>query len=156
MNMGSMARYADLKQQEADLKAQLANITPEIESLRDIVLQEFAENGVSNMRVNGLTLYIHSQLWAGAVQEEVPGKPGATRGNAERTCQALIEAGLGDFVHPGFNAQTLSAWAREQPLDEDGNVVLPEALVGNISIARKTDVRIRGIQKNREQDNDGN
>lgn len=141
-----LARFVFLEQERRDLEAKLKTNAAEAGLLEEPLLEQFSELGMSNARVSGLTVYIHSQLWAGAAKKEVELADGTTEivGDAETTCQALIEAGLGEFVKPGFNVMTVSAWARELPVNEEtGLPVLPPEMVGRITLTRKFSLRTR-------------
>lgn len=139
--MSLINQYAELRARRDALKAELDDVNKRIETLGDACQIEFAENGIDSMRCAHGTLYVARTLWAGAVQVE--GADGKTHGDAERTAEALRRAGLEWMVKPSFNVQTLSAWVREQPRDEQGEIILPDALKGNISITEKPEIRLR-------------
>ena len=130
-----------LTQRKRQLDAELRELAKELEALggeNGKLLDDFFELGASSVKIKGGTVYINSQLWAGAKQDDITGES-----DYEATCAAMVAAGLGDFVQKRFNAQTVSAWLREQPLDDEMNPILPPELVGNIKVARVTQLRFR-------------
>lgn len=151
MNMELLAQFSGLRAQKRDLESQLKAVNQEIETLQPLALEEFMENNVTNMKVNGETLFIYRQVWAGSVQVEGP--DGKMHGDKERTTKALIAAGLGWMVEPSFNAQVLSGWIREQPTDDSGNPILPPELEGNVSISPKAEIRLRAATRSRSREN---
>ena len=139
MNSERVARYVELagikKRQEEELDATKA----EIAILEARLLEEFGEMGMQSMKTaGGATVFLYSQLWAGAARTEND-EPDWARAGA-----ALEAAGLGEFVEPRFNVMTLSAWVREQPRDENDDPILPEGLKEALRVSRKVQVRVRG------------
>ena len=135
-----LARFVDATLRKRALEAELRELQKELDELggeNGKLLDDFFELGASSVKTKGGTVYINSQLWAGAAIGDDGGS------DYDRTCAALVAAGLGDFVQKRFNAQTVSAWLREQPLDDEMNPILPPELVGNIKVARVTQLRFR-------------
>lgn len=59
----------------------------------------------------------------------------ARDGDYQSACDALVEAGLGDFVGPRFNTNTLSAWVREQGEAGESPEEIAARLPGNLAQA---------------------
>lgn len=138
MDTESLARYVELEQRKRDLKNDLKDVNSEIEALEEKLLPQFEAAGVQNMRINGMTVYIHRQLWAGAPE-----------GNREAVIGALRASGLEDYVVENFNTQSLSAWVREQVAMSDDDELedvydaLPESFRGNVNISERFELRSR-------------
>ncbi len=115
-----LARFVHLADLERELKAKLADVTAERIALEGVLLDHWSNNGITQMRVAGLTVYPQTTLYASAPLD------------------AVREAGLDDLV--GVNSQSLSAFVREKRrLDEP----LPEPLAAAIRITEKTSLRTR-------------
>ncbi len=113
MNQEQLKRYVELEKERRDLEDRLKAVKAESEKLGASLLEQFAEAGIQNARVNGLTVYVHRQLWASAVD-----------GNYEAACQALRDSGYGEFIQTRFNINQVSAIARE--LDKGGQSYPPQ------------------------------
>lgn len=123
-----VARYAALRQQAKALVTEAEELTAEADRLEAELLEEFAEAGVPRLTINGRTVYVHRQLWAKREAEV----------DMAQACSALIDAGLGQFVAPTYNSQTLSAWMREQ---EKSDTPLPPELDGILTSTEKFTLR---------------
>jgi hypothetical protein len=125
------------KELDEKLKATNARKT----ELEARIISEFEQEGVASMKVMGRTVYTQRNLWAG-----VP--DGVDR---QETCEALKDAGLGDFVAENFNTQTVSAYFREieKAKKSNGELVMevdeliPESLRGKIKLSEKFGLRSR-------------
>jgi hypothetical protein len=101
--MDKLKRFAELSRKAKVIKADADAVNDEMKQLESIILMAFEREGVQNMKVDGMTLYLHSQVWASAKD-----------GDKDGAMQALKANGLGHFVQESFNTQTLSAWVRER------------------------------------------
>ena len=122
-------RFIELETERRILEARLKDIKEEIAPLHEAVLEHFSQTGTEKIRRGGLTLYIHRQLWARAID-----------GDYERGCAALRAAGLEDLIKEQFNVHTLSAWLREQ---ERMGEPIPESFKGAIQTEETFQVRTR-------------
>lgn len=122
-------RFIELETERRVLEARLKDIKEEIEPIHQDVLTHFEQTGTEKIRRGGLTVYIHRQLWARAID-----------GDYERGCAALRAAGLGDLVKETFNVHTLSAWLREQ---ERMGEPIPESFEGAIQTEETFQLRTR-------------
>lgn len=138
MNTDQLREYVALSARKAALKAELDDIQRQLSELEPQLIEAFADEGVQNINVDGHTVYLSAQLWASPVD-----------GDYERACDALIAAGLGEFVGRRFNTNTLSAWIREYVRDETGNypddiqTALPQAFNGAIEARKDWSLRVR-------------
>ena len=139
MNTARIKKYVELNRRKNELRDDLAATQSEIDALMPEILEDFGDSGISNVNIDGYTVYLTAQLWASP-----------QGGDYERACDALIEAGLGEFVGRRFNTQTVSSWVREHIRGEDGDypespedalAATQPALAGALSVAKKWDVR---------------
>jgi len=97
--MKVLKKYAELTKEKTRLNAELNKVKQEMKEIEEEVLEYFAENGIDNIKVNGLTLYPKSQVWASAKTDE--------------ELKVLIENGHADLVEEKVNTHSLSALVRE-------------------------------------------
>lgn len=123
------------------------------DGLNDRALDALETLGLHNAPLSGgPTIYRERQLWANVPEPE---EDGAER-DYEGACDALEEAGLGEYVQRRFNVQSLSAYFRELEREEDArrkeleeppvmdpDELLPEALKGRISLAEVVKAKAR-------------
>lgn len=130
MDIEKLRDYVRLRRREAELKAQMESIKKEADDLQHELLEQFGQDGVSSMTVDGMTVYLHRQLWAGAV-EGVP---------KDTVVEVLKSVGLGHFVTESFNVQTLSSYVRDLEREEEE---LPEELADVIAVREVYGIRTR-------------
>jgi hypothetical protein len=129
-----LARKA--KEDDIDkLKEQLALLEAQL-------LERFENAGQQSFKSKqGVTVYIHRQLWAGAAD-----------GNAALLMETLRAEGLGVLVKESVNTQTLSAYVREcareafgkeEKTVEDIIHILPARLQPAIQLTDKFSLRTR-------------
>jgi len=132
--IAAVKKRVKLKTEKDAAEAALKRITDEIAEIDPIVVEFFQRHGVDKETIDGVTVYLRRELWAG--REENVDMPTA--------CAALQEAGLPDYVEPRFNTNSLSAYARE--LDRQGTTIVEAhpALQGKIKISEVFKIGARG------------
>ena len=121
-----------------------------INAMRMRIAEWFAEQGMETVRVDGYTVYIRRQLWAGYQTPDGDLSAEERRGWKQRFIDMLKTAkwtipdpdqpgatrtmSTGHLIHDDYNAQTLSALIRELPVDEQGEPMLPPELKSSIKI----------------------
>jgi hypothetical protein len=123
-------KFAALYREKLELQDRLNQVTKELGEMQEPMLDFFGDAGMQSVSVDGITLYIHEQIWANTAE-------GSTK---ELACEALVANGFGEFVSPGFNTSTLSAKAREM---ERNGESFPEAVLAHIKVAPKVEIRAR-------------
>ena len=126
-------RIAEIDRQRSALNAQLDTLNDERTQLESALLAAWGEEGMSSIRVDGATVSLRRDLWAGLVRNE--------QGSNADALSALKRARLGSFVNETVNTQTLSAWARELPRDNDDMPILPSSLRERINVSEKFSIR---------------
>lgn len=138
------------------LEAEVRRCNKAIERCEGLVVAELLERGESGAKhaATGATLSLTQKVWAKVVR--AGDKP--TDDEKAAAGEALIDAGLGDFVKPAFNTNTVSAHFRElynahlaeqqalpehqrRPLPVDH--FLPEPLVGFIELTNDPAISVR-------------
>lgn len=109
--------WVEKKRQIKALDAQAADLKAEVGIIETLLL-EFIEKGEfpSKSRVNGATVYLKSQVWAGPDE-----------GDHESLTNVLSDLGLVEYLPSKVNTQSLSAFVREH-LDPDETLELSERL----------------------------
>lgn len=139
MRDADVKRFIALVGKKRRHEEQAEELAGQIAELESKLMASFVERGVDRVTMDGQTVWIDRKLWAGA-----------ENGDSQATCAALAEAGLGDFVKPGFNVQQLSSWVRElekaagRKLPQDQvKDLLPEPLRPFVRITEKYNLRVR-------------
>ena len=101
-----------------------------IEDTPDIVPDS---TGHWSQTVGDRTVYLAHETWASVPKEK-----------RAAAVKAMEAEGIGDLVdRTNINSQTLSAWVRELPEDEDGHPILPARLVDFIKVSQPIKVKTR-------------
>lgn len=124
-----MRRYVELTKRKRQTEEDLDGLKKELARLEGQLLEDFERAGVDSMRIDGMTVYPHRQLFANARD-----------GDKERAVEALRACGLDDYVKEQFNTQSLSAYVRE--LDELEEP-LPQPLAEALDVHEKYTLRVR-------------
>lgn len=138
--LGQVVELTALKRElDVSLKAVKDALSPRHEELLDA----FAQEGVSSKRhaETGKLVYINRRVWARPAEGE----------DKDSTADALVAAGLGEYVERGWNTTSLSAYFNEQvkareadhqpvtDLDE----MLPQELRGVIALTEDHKIGVR-------------
>lgn len=132
-------QFAELYDKKKELKNQLNEVKDELAKLEEELTPEFEKAGVPNISVNGRTIYIHKQLWAGY------------KNSKEEALEALRKAGLDNYIYETYNTNSLSAYFREVYRDhedeygfiDDPEKILTPELNGEIKLTEKISLRSR-------------
>lgn len=151
MNTAKLKAFLDLNRKKRELQERLDEVQGQLTKLEQELLSEFEQAGVEKLTVDGATVYIHTQLWAGVAKSGDV----ATEEDKRRAMEALRASGLDDYVYETFNTNSLSAYVREQlaqaPLEirmdpARWHEALPEPLHGAITITERQSLRVRGLK----------
>ena len=121
-SISTVKDYARLERRKRALELELKQVKSRIDSLREPVLGYFQTHGIDSQKIDGLTLYLRRELWAGR-EDGIDNETAIT---------ALERAGLTEYAGPRINTQSLSAYMRE--LDERGEA-MPAELQGVIKLS---------------------
>lgn len=146
MDMKRYAEYGVLSDREANLKAELKEVSERRRRLGEELIDEMADNGLAKLTVKvgtdmegrpvNKTLYVQRLLYAGH------------RGDKAALIEGLKQAGFEDLVGETVNAQTLSALVREfdpennMPVDEIIQA-MPQPMHDVLKVTEKIELRAR-------------
>ena len=102
-NMTRVKRAIELREEKKSLNARLKAINSELDGLDDTLISSFADEGIDNVKVDGVTLYPSARIWAGV------------EGERDDAIQAFMKAPpeLGFRQTLTSNAQSLSKVVRD-------------------------------------------
>jgi len=120
----------ELRETKKRLEDELKTIGLEIDRVDAVLAQRMADTETQNFTRNGTMFCLTSTTRASA-----------TAGRKDELFAALRKAGFGDLVYETVNANSLSAFVKEQST-ENGDT-LPQWLDGLVSVFEKTTVGMR-------------
>lgn len=111
--------------------------------LSELLVEQFAANGVKNINVDGRTSYMHTST--GASFKERPPEEGGGNYTLEDLVPVLRKLGKGAYVKPETtNWQTISAVLREYHKSKEP---VPDELAKMVSLKASPEIRVRAPQK---------
>ena len=120
----------ELKETKKRLEDELKAVGLEIDRVDTVLAQRMADTETQNFTRNGIMFCLMSTTRASA-----------TAGRKEELFGALREAGYGDLVYETVNANSLSAFVKEQTTENGDS--LPKWLDGLVTVFEKTTVGVR-------------
>jgi hypothetical protein len=120
----------ELKETKKRLEDELKSVGLEIDRVDAVLAQRMADTETQNFTRNGTMFCLTNTTRASAAA-----------GRKDELFEALREAGYGDLVFETVNANSLSAFVKEQTT-ENGDT-LPQWLDGLVSVFEKTSVGVR-------------
>jgi len=127
--MPDLAEFVRLQEERRKIESTLDSLKEILKVMEEEILGEFERTGMSSAKVDGMTIYLHRQLWAGPKE-----------GDYATACRVMKENGLGDFVSERFNTNTVSAWVREE---EKSGRALPAAIAAALNVEEKFTIKTR-------------
>ena len=120
----------ELKETKKYAEQELKEITEEIDRVDAALAERMISMETQNFTRNGTMFCLTNTTRASA-----------SAGRKEELFEALRAAGYGDLVHETVNANSLSAFVKEQTTENSDN--LPEWLDGLVTVFEKTTVGVR-------------
>ena len=120
----------ELKETKKRLEDELKAVGLEIDRVDADLAQRMVDTETQNFTRNGTMFCLTNTTRASA-----------TAGRKDELFEALREAGYGDLVYETVNANSLSAFVKEQTTENSD--VLPEWLDGLVTVFEKTTVGVR-------------
>lgn len=120
----------ELKETKKRLEDELKAVGLEIDRVDVELAQRMVDAETQNFTRNGTMFCLTSTTRASA-----------TAGRKEELFEALREAGYGDLIYETVNANSLSAFVKEQTTENDDS--LPQWLDGLVTVFEKTTVGVR-------------
>lgn len=129
-------RFIKIEEEKIALEEKLKSVKAKRDDLADKIMSSFEKQGIDNIRINGRTVYIQRQIWAGH------------NGDKQATCDAFKDAGLDEYISDNFNTQQISAYVREFEGDsvltmDELLSKLPKQIQGAIKLTEKFQVKTR-------------
>lgn len=131
MRNSDLKRYITIVQKIKGHEGAIGELKEKKAQLENALMKNMIDGGIQRCSLDGHTVYIKRELWAGAGEAGMPA-----------LVAALKAAGLGDLVSESAGAQKLSAWVREHDPDKKDppEVVisrLPEAIRPVVKVSEK-------------------
>ena len=120
----------ELKESKKRLEDELKAVGLEIDRVDADLVQRMADAETQSFTRNGTMFCLTSTIRASAAA-----------GRKDELFEALREAGYGDLVYETVNANSLSAFVKEQTAENDDS--LPQWLDGLVTVFEKTTVGVR-------------
>ena len=120
----------ELKETKKRLEDELKAVGSDIDRVDTDLAKRMIDAETQNFTRNGTMFCLTNSVRASA-----------TAGRKEELFEALRAAGYGDLVHETVNANSLSAFVKEQTSENGDN--LPEWLDGLVTVFEKTTVGVR-------------
>ena len=120
----------ELKETKKYAEQELKEITEEIDRIDAALAEQMIASETQNFTRNGTTFCLTSTTRASAAA-----------GRKDELFAALRAAGFGDLVYETVNANSLSAFVKEQTTENED--VLPQWLDGLVNVFEKTTVGVR-------------
>ncbi len=116
LNTKALSEFAKKDAERLELQKKVDKLTKELAEEMPSLLENLAQEGVDQVKLDGRTVYIQRQIWAKFDDKDA-------------AIAALKDSGLTEYVYETFNSNSLSAFLRECE-DEDRN--LPKEFSGII------------------------
>lgn len=130
-----LREFVRLDLQKRELEDALEKTKVGLKDLEPRVIEYFGQMGIDRVAIDGVTLYVRRELWAGKVDDAQP----------MQVKQAFDEAELDEYCQPRLNHQSFSAYVREiekQNLPEGGKSLTPEEIMALLPAALQPIVKI--------------
>lgn len=123
-----MQLFARLENWRRDLDEATKFCKAEAEKLSPRLMEEMGENGIQNMRIDGLTIYMKTNFYC----NKKANKDGVTQ---QVICDALRKLGFGQIVSEEYASSALKAKVKEWV---ESNVEIPPELAELINYGTET------------------
>lgn len=122
-----------LAKRKKDLESELKGIKTQIADAERELVEEWEKTGTSQVKMDGVTVYLKRQLWAGY------------EGDKDDLIAALKQdADMEFMIHETYNSNTLSSFVRElQPDPATGLPEIPAHLKGKLKVTEKFTIGTR-------------
>ncbi len=127
-------RLRELKQAKKQAEQQVRDINAEIDETDYVLSELMAENETQSFTRSGTMFFLTTTTRASALSEK-----------KTELYEVLKEKGFGDLVYETVNANSLSAFVKEQTAENED--LLPDWLDGLVKVFEKTSVGVRKTAK---------
>lgn len=123
----ALKKILNLDDEKKRLDARIKEIRAERAVLEETLMNEFAENGINQMKVDGKTVYLTRELWASPKDKD-------------QSFNYLKLIGLGDYVAETVNSNSISAFVREM---EKSQEPLPDGFEDHFRVSEVFKIKTR-------------
>lgn len=127
-------KLKELRETKKNTEQELKEINADIDSAETALVQLMVDTETQNFTRNGTMFCLTSTIRASAVD-----------GRKDELFDALRQQGFGDLIYETVNANSLSAFVKEQMFENEHE--LPEWLSGLVNPFEKTGVSVRKAAK---------
>lgn len=120
----AIKRFAQLENYRRVLEEDLEVTKRQLAKLQEQLIDQFADLGLQNARIDGLTIYVRMDRYVSKKKEYT----------TEQLCQVLKDVGLGYMVADGYSASSLKAKVAEYARD---GIELPSELAEMINVGER-------------------
>lgn len=110
-----LSKFMELEARRRALEEELDAVKAELNILQDQVLDDWADRGWQNAKINGVTVYVAHEFFCSK-------RAGV---DTQIICDTLRQHGLGNIVAEAYSAQSLKSWVKERL---DNGDPIPEPL----------------------------
>lgn len=129
----ALKKFARLDTRKRRLKERLERVTAECERAEQALKLQFEQVGQTRARAYNRTFYLKREVWASIDPL-----------HTTEAYKALRALELDWMIKETVNSQTLSAWVREQPEDENMEHIVPAKLRPYLRV--NDDYRVRTVK----------
>lgn len=131
MDTQKVGRFIELDTQKKALEEQVKAISEEIAALNDKLVEEFAAEGLQNLKVGKVTAYLRRDIYASLQSKD-----------ALKIISEL--EGWSWLIKEHIPSQTLSAHVRQLEFDAATDLpLLPAILDGHVKVSEVYNIRVR-------------
>ena len=138
----TLRTYVKLATEERALDDKLAAVAAKLKELEPNIFKYFERMGMDRATIDGLTIYLRRELWAGKAEGV----------DNDRLRAAFVKAGLQEYVGPRLNSQSFSAFVREQETGRErkpgeGERLTPEEIILLLPAAIQPVIKVSEVYK---------
>lgn len=123
-------KLKEIRDKKKALEEEVKAINSEYEFTEVQLSEVMVQEEMQNFKRSGIVFYLNTKTHASAIAER-----------KDQLFETLRSEGYGDLIHETVNANSLSAFAKEQIIENED--VIPDWLDGLIHIYEKTSVGMR-------------
>ena len=126
-----LSLFARLELTRRDLELRLDRVKRQVAAMNGPLLEEMVEQGMTNAKVHGLSIFIRKTLTVNKLSEK------SHSVTTEMICSVLTSLGRDDMVSDGYSGASLKSLVKEML---DGGQEIPEALSKLLYVQQGTEL----------------
>ena len=132
MNTKLIAEFIAGDRRRRELKDVLKSVEITLKGLEEEILAAWEQDGTSQIRVDGVLVFLKSQLWPKQEAEKF---------------DIVMALGMHEetswLVQRSYNASKLAGWMRELPKDDQGLPELPDHMKSLLSVSERFSIQTK-------------